>query len=209
MISIIIADDHHVVREGLKQIISEGHNMQVTGEAKHGQELLDLMSKEKYDVVIMDLSMPGKSGLELLKELKSIHPKTPVLVLSMHPEEKYGVRVLRAGASGYMTKESAPAELIKAIDKIYHGGKYVSELMAEEILTQFDDMSDQPHKLLTDREYEVLLLLAKGISVKDISEKLLISPATVSTYRARILEKMNLSSNADITYYAIKAGLID
>ncbi len=175
MISIVIADDHFVVREGLKQIISDRHNMQVRGEAKNGQELLDLMNKEKFDVVIMDLSMPGKSGLELIKELKSINPKTPVLVLSMHPEEKYGVRVLRAGASGYMTKESAPAELIKAIDKIYHGGKFISELLAEEILSQFNDMTEQPHKLLTDREYEVMLLLAKGIPVKDIAEKLLIT----------------------------------
>lgn len=210
MIKILIADDHIIVREGLKQIISETKNLQIEDEASDGFEILEKVHKQKFDLVIMDISMPGKNGLEILKDIKADYPKLPVLVLSMHPEEKYGIRFLRAGASGYLTKESAPDELIDAINKIVKGGRYISSTLAEKLVYAIgEDSNKPPHSLLSDREYEIMLLIAQGKQVSQIAGLLSLSVPTISTYRARILEKMKLKNNAEITYYALKSNLIE
>ncbi len=210
MIKILIADDHIIVREGLKQIISETKNLQIADEASDGFEVLEKVNKQKFDIVIMDISMPGKNGLEVLKDIKADFPKLPVLVLSMHPEEKYGIRFLRAGASGYLTKESATDELIDAINKIVNGGRYISSTLAEKLVYAIGEDSSKPsHNLLSDREYEIMLLIAQGKQVSQIASLLSLSVPTISTYRARILEKMKLKNNAEITYYALKNDLIE
>jgi two-component system, NarL family, invasion response regulator UvrY len=209
MIRILIADDHAVVRQGLKQIVSTDKQMTIVGEVQNGAELLNFIRKDAVDVVILDISMPGRNGLEILKEIKRDYPFLPIIVLSMYPEDQYAVRAIKAGASGYMTKESAPEELVEAIRKAYQGGKYISprvaELLAEYVETK---IVDQPHKLLSDREFEVFMMLAAGKTVGKISTDLNLSVKTVSTYRTRILEKMQLSTNADITRYALEFKLI-
>jgi DNA-binding NarL/FixJ family response regulator len=209
MIRILIADDHAIVRQGLRQIVSSDSQMNVVGEVQNGAELLDLVRKETVDVVVLDISMPGRNGLEILKELKRDYPLLPVIVLSMYPEDQYAVRALKAGASGYMTKESAPEELVKAIRKAYQRGKYISpqvaELLAEYVET---NTSGEPHKLLSDREYEVFTMLAAGKTVGQISIELNLSVKTISTYRTRILEKMQMSTNADLTRYALDFKLL-
>ena len=209
-INILIADDHPIVREGLKQIISETSDMTVADEAGNGQETLELVRKKEYDLLLLDISMPGRSGLEILKELKSEYPKLPVLILSIYPEEQYAVRAFRAGASGYLTKASAPNELISAIKKIVSGGRYVSESLAEKLTYYLDeDSSRPPHDLLTDREYQVMLMLGSGKTVKEIAEELFLSVKTISTYRTHILEKMKMKNNAEVTLYVVKNKLID
>lgn len=210
MIKILIADDHAIVREGLKQIIRETSDMVVADEASTAQEVLEKVWKNDYDVVLLDISMPGRSGLDILKQLKSQRPELPILVLTIHPEEQYAVRVLRAGASGYLTKESAPDELIKAIRKVSMGRKYVSSTLAEKLATEVDIVSEKPlHQALSDREYEVMCMIASGKTVKEIAEELCLSIKTISTYRSRILEKMKMKSNAELIHYAIQNRLVD
>lgn len=210
MIRILIADDHAIFREGLKHILSESPDVKVAAEARNGQEVLEKIWSEKYDMVLLDISMPGMSGLEVLKQLKIEKPKLPVLVLSMHPEEQYAVRVLRAGASGYLTKESAPDELITAIRKISQGRKYITASLAERLAFEMEIDSEKPlHEVLSDREYQVLRIIAAGKTIKQIAEELSLSIKTVSTYRGRIMEKMKMKTNAELMHYAIKHQILD
>ncbi len=210
MIKILIADDHPVVRKGLKDIIQATPDMTVSGEASKGQEVLENVRKIDFDVVVLDIAMPGRSGLDILKELKSGKPELPVLILSIHPEEQYAVRVLKAGASGYLTKDSAPDELITAIRKVSRGKKYISDSLAEKLAYDLEIGAEKPlHETLSDREYEVMCRIASGKTVKEIAEELYLSVKTISTYRSRILEKMKMRSSAELTHYAIKHGLVE
>jgi DNA-binding NarL/FixJ family response regulator len=210
MMKILIADDHAVVREGLKQILSESSEMVVTAEASTGPEVLEKIGKDDFDLVVLDISMPGRGGLDILKEIKNKKPRLPVLILSMYPEEQYAVRVLKAGASGYMTKESAPHELVKAIQQISKGKKYVSPSLAEKLALDLEITTGRPlHESLSDREYQVMCMIASGKTLKEIAEQLSLSIKTISTYRSRILEKMNMKSNAELTHHAIKNRLVD
>jgi len=208
-IRILIADDHPIVREGYKKILMSQPDMDVTGEAGNGQEVLDLIQKKEFDLILLDISMPGRSGLEILKELKSQKPHLPVMILSIYPEEQYAVRAFRDGASGYLTKASTPKELISAIRKVSQGGRYVTEALAEK-LTYFlhGDAEKAPHEKLSDREYQVMLLIASGKTVTQIAEELCLSVKTISTYRRHILEKMQFTTNAEITMYAIQNKLL-
>ncbi len=210
MIKILIADDHAIVREGLKQIVADTSDMIVTAEASDGHEVLALLSKNNYDVVVLDMAMPGLTGLDILKQIKRETPELPVLILSVHPEEQYAVRSLKAGASGYLTKESAPDELITAIRKISMGGKYIPSSLAEKLAFELEvDAEKPPHKTLSDREFQVMCMIAKGRTIKNIAEELFLSPKTVSTYRFRILEKMKMKSNEELTHYARNNHLVD
>ena len=210
MIKILIADDHPIVRKGLKNIIKETSDMTVADEASNGQEVIKKALKKDFDIVVLDISMPGRSGLDILKELKIHKPKLSVLVLSVHPEEHYAVRALKAGASGYLTKESAPEELIKAIYRISLGKKYISSSLAEKLALDLDINSERPpHEALSDREFEVMCLIASGKTIKEIASELFLSIKTISTYRSRILEKMRLKSNAELIHYAIKHKLVE
>ncbi|HOG07521.1 MAG: response regulator transcription factor [Syntrophales bacterium] len=209
MIRILVVDDHTIVREGLKQILGEEKDMNVVEEASNGQEALQKIGKSEYDCVLLDISMPGRSGLEVLKDIKALRPKLPVLILSMHSEELYAIRALRAGASGYLTKASASEELIGAIRKVAAGRKYVSTSLAEKLAVELDaDASKPPHETLSDREYQVMIMLASGKTVKEIADEVCLSVKTISTYRTRIMEKMNLKKNAELTLYAIQHHLI-
>ena len=209
MIRIIIVDDHTVVRRGLKQILSEESDMSVVGEAHTAQEMLELVRKQQCDVIVADISMPGRSGLDVLKELKQDRPKLPVLVLSMHPEDQYAVRALKLGASGYMTKESAPEELVKAIRKVVSGGRYVSPSLAEKLALDLAvDTDRSPHETLSEREHQVFTMIARGKTVKEIADELALSVKTISTYRTRILEKMAMKNNAELIHYAISNRLV-
>jgi len=208
-IKILIADDHPIVRAGFKQVIADTPDMLVADEAGNGQEVLNLIGKKDYDLVLLDISMPGRSGLEILKDLKSEKPKLPVLILSIYPEEQYAVRALRAGASGYMTKASAANELIAAIRKISAGGKYISASLAEKLAFYLDgDATRPPHETLSDREYQVMLMIASGKTVTEIADELCLSVKTISTYRTHILEKMKMKNNAEITLYAVHNKLV-
>jgi len=210
MIRVLIADDHAVVRQGLKQILGDMPEMVVAGEATTGQEVLDRVRAETWDVLVLDISMPDHSGLDILKQLSSERPKLPVLVLSMYSEDQYAVRVLKAGASGYLTKESAADELVKAIRKVMSGGRYVSSFLAEKLAFEMgSDSSQLPHEALSDREFQVLRMIAAGKSVTEIAAELYLSVKTVSTYRARMLEKMNLGTTAELIHYAMQNHLID
>jgi len=209
MIRILGADDHTVVREGIKQILTGQDDMVVEDEAGNGQEVINSITKKHFDLILLDISMPGRSGLEILEEIKTIQPKLPVLILSMHPEEQYAVRTLRAGAAGYLTKASAPQELISAIRKVSKGGKYVTSSLAEKLAFELDTGVEKPdHEKLSNREYQVMLMLASGRSVSEVAEELCLSAKTISTYRTRILEKMNMKKNAELTLYAVKNSLI-
>jgi DNA-binding NarL/FixJ family response regulator len=209
-IEVFVADDHPVVREGLKKIFAKTDNIVVGGEARTGQEVLNKLALRDYDLVLLDITMPGTNWLDVLKSLKKTKPKIPVLILSMHREEEYIFRALRAGASGYLTKESIMTELVKAVEKVHRGGKYISESIADKLIGYFDSGSDQPlHQTLSDREYEVMIHMARGKSTRDIADALFISPNTVGTYRARVLEKMNMRNVAEIIRYAVKNGLLD
>lgn len=209
MLRILVADDHAVVREGVKQILGDVSDMVVKGEAKDGPETLEKAMHDDYDVILLDISMPGRNGLEILKEIKTNLPKIPVLILSMHPEEQYAIRALRAGASGYLTKASAPQELIGAIRKASRGGKYVTASLAEKLAFELDaDMEKPPHEALSNREYQVMLMLASGKTVGEIAEELCLSAKTISTYRTRIMEKMGMKKNAELTLYAVKNQLV-
>jgi two-component system invasion response regulator UvrY len=210
MIKIIIADDHAIVREGLKQILYETKDLSVTDEAKNGGELLERLRNRKFDIVVLDISMPGINGLDTLKQIKSLSPGLPVLVLSMHPEEQYAIRALKAGAEGYLTKESASDELIIAIRRIASGRKYISPTLAEKLAIDLDVSRAMPlYETLSDREYQVLCAIASGRTVKEIADELALSVKTVSTYRTRILDKMHMENNAQLTHYAIQNGLVE
>lgn len=207
---IIIADDHEIVRAGLKQIIADDPELLVEGEAGDGQELLEILRKKKFDIVLLDMKMPGRSGLEILKQLKLEHPSLPVLILSMHPEEQYAVRTIKAGASGYITKETAPDKLIEAIRRVCGGGKYISASLAEKLADSIaDSRSKPPHEYLTDREFQVMCMIASGKTITEIARELFLSVKTISTYRQRILEKMNMKNNAELTHYVISNNLIE
>ena len=210
MIRIIIADDHPIVRAGMKQIISEASDMMVADEASDGHTLLNKIKKENFDVVILDITMPHMDGLDVLKQLKIEKPKLPVVILSIHPEDQYALRVLKAGASAYVTKTSAPDELINAIRKVFRGGKYISPSIAEKLAFQLDaNFEEMPHEALSDREYQVLCTLASGKTVTEIADELSLSAKTVSTYRSRILEKMDMKNNAELIHYAVQNKLVD
>jgi two-component system invasion response regulator UvrY len=207
---ILLADDHTVVRRGLKQILANEFTNATFGDARNVQEALDLIWGEAWDIVVLDITMPGRSGLEVLREIKRFKPKLPVLVLSMHPESQFAVRVLKRGASGYMTKESAAGELIDAIKKIVAGGRYVSAPLAEKLALNLSrDNHKPPEELLSDREFQVLRLIASGKIVSEIANALSLSVKTISTYRARILEKMNLRNNAELMHYAMQHQLVE
>lgn len=209
MIRVLIADDHAVVREGLKRIVAENADMEVAGEAGNGHEVLDFARRLECDLVLLDLAMPGKGGLETLKELKLLRPHLPVLVLSVYPEEQYAVRLLRAGAAGYLTKESAPEDLVAAIRKVSRGGRYVSEALAEQLAVLLGSGTDRPpHETLSDREFRVMVMLASGKTASEVAEALCLSVKTISTYRSRALRKMNMRNNAEFSFYAVKHGLL-
>ena len=210
MIKILVADDHAIVREGLKQIVADTSDMVVAGEAVDGPEVLTLVRKEAWDLILLDISMPGRGGIDILKDLKIEKPKLPVLVLSMHPEEQYAIRALKAGADGYLTKESAPEELIEAIRKVSRGGKYISATLAESLASHVGTNAEKPlHETLSDREYQVMLMIASGKTVTEIASELSLSVKTISTNRVRALRKMGMKTNAELTYYAIKHGLVE
>ena len=210
MIKILVADDHAVVRQGLKQIVADTNDIVVAGEASNGHEALDKILKNDYDVVVLDITMPGRSGLDILTELKSHKVDTPVLVLSMHPESQYAVRVLKAGAAGYLTKESASEELVAAIRKVSLGHKYVSSSLAEKLAFNLETGAEKPlHQVLSDREYRVMCMLASGKTIREIADELMLSRKTVSTYRARVLQKMQIKNNSELIRYALEHGLLN
>ncbi len=210
MIRVLVADDHPIVRRGLKEIIAEETDMAVLGEASSSAEVLDLVRKEDWDVVILDITMPGRGGLDALDELRRLRPRLPVLILSMHPEDQYGVRVLKAGAAGYLTKETAPEQLAEAIRTVFTGRKYVTPALAEKLALYVQNTVDKPlHQTLSSREYQVALNIASGKKVSQIAQEMSLSVKTVSTYRARILEKMKMKTNTDLTYYFLKEGFIE
>jgi two-component system invasion response regulator UvrY len=205
---ILLVDDHAVVRRGLRHILADELRRAEFGEARNAQEAINRVWKEKWDIVVLDITMPGRSGLEVLREIKRSKPKLPVLVLSMHPEDQFAVRILKSGASGYMTKESAPEELVGAIQKIVSGGRYVSPSLAEKMAMYLtEDIKTPPHERLSDREFQVMRLIASGKTVREIAEENFLSVKTVRTYRQRILEKMGLHRNAELTRYAIEHQL--
>ncbi|MDQ5988297.1 MAG: Response regulator UvrY [Syntrophus sp. SKADARSKE-3] len=209
MIRILIADDHAIFREGLKQILEDVPDVVVAGDVSRGQDVLDKIEKNDYDLVLLDIAMPGLNGLETLKLLKGRKPGMRVLILSMYPEEQYAVRAIKAGASGYITKASASEELLLAIRKVTRGGRYISASIAESLLFDLDPKEDRPiHQRLSDREYQVFCMIARGKTVGDIANELFLSVKTVSTHRVHILEKMRMKNNAELTNYAIKNNLV-
>src|SRR5262245_47380524 len=206
--NVLIADDHAVVRRGVKQILLDRYPGVSIAEADHAHEVLNLVYEQDWDIVLLDISMPGKSGVEVLKELKKLHPNLPVLILSTHPEEQYAIRMLRAGAAGYLTKETAPEQLLAAIEKVVSGGKYISPSVAELLAAKLSVAENRvPHETLSDREYQVLGLIASGKTISQIARELSLSANTISTYRTRILQKMGMTTNADLTRYVIETGL--
>ena len=210
MLRILIADDHAIVREGIKQILAEIPEKVTTDEATNGQEVIRKVWDNNYDLVLLDISMPGRGGLDVLKQLKSEKPALKILILSMHPEEQYAIRALKAGASGYLTKESTPHELTKAIKKVSIGKKYVSASLAETLASHLETTVEKPlHETLSNREFEVMCMIASGKTVKETAEDLSLSVKTISTYRTRILGKMNMKNNAQITHYTIQNRLVD
>lgn len=210
MIRVLLADDHRILREGLKQILAESGDIVVGGEAENGFEALDKIRKEEWNVVVLDMSMPGKSGIELIRQVKDEKPKLPILILSMHKEDVYALRTLKAGASGYLSKDSASAELVKAIRKLAGGGVYINSNIAEKLAIGLMPVSDAaPHTLLSDREYQVFLMLVSGQGITDIADELHLSVKTVSTHKTRIMQKMNITSLSGLIKYAIKHGLLE
>ncbi|MGC1455144.1 MAG: response regulator transcription factor [Nitrospirota bacterium] len=209
MTRILIADDHAIFREGLRQILEDVEDLQVVDEASRGQDVLDKIEKNDYDLILLDIAMPGLSGLETLKLIKGRRPKLKVLILSMYPEEQYAVRAIKAGASGYITKASASEELLGAIRKVLSGGKHITSSVADKLLSDLEpDLGHPLHELLSDREYQVLCLIASGRTVGEIADQLALSVKTVSTHRVHILEKMKMKTNAELTNYALKQNLV-
>lgn len=210
MIRVLIADDHAIVRQGLKQILAETDDMLVCAETGEPSEILPLLEHGGVNVVVLDLSMPGRGGMDVLKQIRADHSSLPVLILSMHPTEQYAVRVMRAGASGYLNKDAASAELVNAIRQISSGRKYVTPDVAEQLAQALlEGHAGAPHEALSDREYQVMLKIASGKTVGEIAEAMSLSVKTVSTYRARVLEKMSMSTNAELTRYVITNQLMD
>ncbi len=206
---ILLTDDHAVVREGLKLILADRFKPAVFGEAANAHEALLLVGKTVWDVVVLDITLPGRSGWEILREIKKLRPRLPVLVLSMHPEDQFAVRMLKGGAAGYLTKESAGAELAGAIKKVVGGGRYISPTLAERMASYLDiNIQKAPHDRLSDREYLILRMLASGKQVSQIARELNLSVKTISTYRARILQKMDMKNNAELTRYAVDRDLV-
>ena len=209
-IQVLIADDHAILRRGLAQIITEASDMQICAEAETGAQVIKLVRQHRVDVVLLDITMPDRNGLDTLKQLKKEKPKLAVLMLSMHPEETYALRAIKAGASGYLTKQSAPALLVTAIRQVARGRRYISPAVAEELAGTIADGTDRPaHATLSDREYETMRLIASGKALSQIAVEMHLSAKTVSVYRARLLEKMHLKNNAELTYYALKNQLVD
>ncbi len=209
-IRVLIADDHSIVRRGLKQILSDTADLVVTGEAEDGVKALHMVRQGEWDVVLMDVSMPERNGIDALKLIKKEYPKLPVLVLSMHPEEQYALRALKAGAAGYLNKQGAPEQLVHAIRQVAAGKKYVSPAVAEELANAIGDDSDKlPHERLSDREYQTLCMISSGKTLTQIGLELNLSVKTVSVYRARLLEKMKLKNNAELTHYGLKHKLVE
>ena len=210
MIKILVVDDHALIRKGLKQLLDDCPGMKVTGEAETGMQAIGMARKGRYDVVLLDIALPDKHGIDVLKQLKSELPDIKIIVLSMHPEDQYGVRVLKAGAVGYINKQSAPEKLVGAIRHVISGNKYISEKLAEQLLSNLiGNSQDLMHQSLSNREYQTLCLMASGNSLTEISEIMLLSPKTVSVYRARMLEKMGFKNNAEAVHYAIAHHLVD
>ena len=209
-IRVLIADDHAIVRQGLRQILSDTPDLTVAGEAENGVQAVQMVRAGDWDVVLMDVSMPDRNGIDALKLIKKEHPRLPVLILSMYPEEQYAIRALKAGAAGYLTKQSAPELLVTAIRQVASGKKYVSPSLAEELANAIGDDSERPpHEKLSDREYQTLCMIASGKTPTEIAEALNLSVKTVSVYRTRLLEKMNLRNNAELTHYGLKHGLAE
>jgi DNA-binding NarL/FixJ family response regulator len=207
MMRVLIADDHAIVRKGLRQIAEESGQISV-GEACNGQEALDKLRQERWEALVLDINMPGRHGLDVLQSVRDLQPGLPVLILSMHSEDQYAMRVLKAGASGYMNKDAAPDELVQAIQKVVAGGKYISPSLAEKLAFEISGNTEkEPHEKLSDREYRVLVMIGAGRSVGQIADDLALSVKTISTYRSRVLEKMNLSTNADMIRYVIDHNL--
>lgn len=210
MIRVFITDDHAIVRQGLKQILAETRDIQFAGEAETGAAAVQGVRDTGCDVVLLDISLPDRNGIEVLKQLKREHPKLPVLMLSMHMEREFAIRALKAGAAGYLTKQSAPMQLVAAIRHVSAGKKYLTPSIAEEVANALAGDDEQtPHAGLSDREYQTMCLIATGKSLSDIAAELVISPKTVSVYRARVLEKLSLKNNSDITRYAIRNQLVE
>lgn len=209
MIRIIIVDDHPIFREGLKKIVSESHDIAIADEVSTGRDLLDRLRRNSYDIIILDISLPDMSGLEILGNLQNEKKHPPVLIISMHPEEQYAVAALKTGASGYLTKGSVPDELLTAIRRVSTGRKYISSSLAEKLASDLNKSGEKPaHDTLSDREYQVMVMLASGKSTGDIARQLSLSLPTISTYRSRILRKINLKNNAELIHYAIKNNLV-
>ncbi len=210
MIRVYITDDHAIVRQGLKQIIADTRDIAFAGEADTGAGAVQGVKDTPCDVLLLDISLPDRNGIEVLKQIKREHPKLPILMLSMHMEREFAIRALKAGAAGYLTKQSAPMQLVAAIRHVSAGRKYLTPSMAEEVANALAGNDEQsPHEALSDREYQTMCLIAAGKSLSDIAAELVISPKTVSVYRARVLEKLNLKNNSDITRYAIRNQLVE
>ena len=206
---ILIVDDHPIVRQGLKQTLADAADVGEIGEAANGQQALDLVRQSDWDAVVLDIGLPGRGGIEILKDIKHERPRLPVLILSMHPEDQYAIRALRAGAGGYLTKEAATERLVEAVHKITTGGRFISADLAERLAMELTlNDARPPHASLSDREFEVLRLIASGLSVGDIADRLSLSVKTVSTYRARMLEKMRMKNNAELMQYALTNRLL-
>jgi DNA-binding NarL/FixJ family response regulator len=209
-IRVLIADDHAIVRQGLRQILSDTEDMVVAGEASNGVEVVQMVRSGQFDLVLMDVSMPDRNGIDALKLIRKELPKLPILVLSMHPEDHYAIRALKAGAAGYLTKQSAPDLLVHAIRQVANGKKYVSPAVAEQLANAIDeDLDKLPHEKLSDREYQTLVMISSGKTLTEIGEELNLSVKTVSVYRARLLEKMRMKTNAELNHYGLKHGLVD
>ena len=209
-IRVLIADDHAIVREGLKQILADTKDIIVAGDAENGLDAIKLVRSAECDVLLLDISMPDRSGIEVLKQIRKECPHTAVLMLSMHREDQYAIRSLKSGAAGYLNKQSAPAELVTAIRQVAAGRKYVSVALAQELANQINDDHDKPlHETLSNREYQTLTMIASGKTVTDIANELVLSVKTISMYRSRLLQKMKLRHNAELTHYAIKNRLVD
>lgn len=208
--NLLIADDHPVVRQGLKQMLDQEADFHIVGEARNGGEALDLSRRVEWDVAVLDYNMPDSTGLDLVKQLHQEFPRKPVLILSMYPEDRHAVRVLKAGAAGYLTKETAPEELVRAIRKVAEGGRYVTPALGEKLALELEDKGSRPlHETLSDREYQITWLIASGKTGREIARELSLSPNTVSTYRNRILRKMKMKSNAELMRYAVTHQLVD
>jgi len=210
MLRILLTDDHPLIRLGLKQLLVAGFGKTIIGEASNAQEALDQVAKKDWDVLVMDITMPGRSGLDVLCDIKKMKPALPVLILSACSEEQFALRVLKLGASGYVKKESAPDDLVNAIKKVISGKRYITASVADKLAANLENDSEKaPHETLSNREYEVMCMIAKGKAPSQIAKSLSLSVKTVSTYRGRILEKLQFTSNAELTYYAIKNGLVE